>query len=636
MRYSVKYKEYYATMKNTKTNKLILAFVAIVMFIASAFTIFTSNNSAKAAPSSLSFLGGTAYDSATLDSEKSAIIVKVKNGQTLSFDNELAIDDFSMEFSLSSNVTQVKLELTSLSKYASGVVIDDKLTKDVVNTFTLNNSSDTDYALAINVDGNTVKANVNGTINDGQYEINTFGIPSAKMNIIFTVEDGAEGTVTLKSVDQKASDSTSDSDGKYKQTFEVDNGAIKNFALPRVQVDADFMQNGIAINGKIYDVKFYPYSIAKSYTDADFYVDNDENESIWIGNATNPDDIAFFKPVGDNSSMTFNVCVGKDDEKVIITSQNVTVMDVEKDTSIPSYVSNSNLMDIYKDAVAKACFKEYGDETYHIPLGSKYVIPSMKDIVKDDVTAYEELGITVYYRTPKTSGKSTTMQIPTDGAGKYLFYVVFEDEAGNTMNADDFLIVDDHNPDVFTQGSLYAYVFEFYLEDDAPVTIEAPTTQVKGKVGKSYTAKNFTIDGITDISEANNYLEYKLFYNANAEAKASDSGWVEIKKASEATDSADKAIAFNGKLTFTPDKEGAYMIECKATSYSKVHSASAKSIIIIEKPEEEVETKTSNWFIDNIWSVVFLSIGTVCLIAVVILLFIKPKEENEAQEKSKK
>lgn len=633
MRYSVKYKEYYVTMKNTKSNRLILAFVAIVMFIASAFTIFTSNNSAKAAPSSLSFLGGTAYDSATLDSAESAVKVKVKDGQNLSFDYELAIDDFKMQFALSSDVTSAKIELTSLSKYASGVVVNDKLTKDVVNTFTFNNSSDTDYTLAINVDGNTVKANVNGTVTAGQREINAFGIPSAKMNIIFSVKDGAEGTVALKSVDQKASDSTA----KYKQTFEVDNGAIKNFALPRVQVDADFIQNGVAINGKIYDVKFYPFSVAKSYNDADFYVEADDcaNGNIWVSNTNKPDDIQFNKPEGNNSSMTFNVCVDKDDEKVILTSQNVTVMDVEKDEKAPYYEANDSLMEVYKKAVAKACFKQYGDETYHIPLGSKYVIPSMKDIVKDGVTAYEELGITVYYRTPKTTGKATTMQIPTDGAGKYLFYVVFEDEAGNTMNADEFFVVDHHNPDVFTPGKFYDYVFEFYLEDDAPVTIEAPATQEKGTVGKSYTATNFTIDGTTDIAESNNHLEYKLFYNANAEAKAFDDGWVEIKRASEATESSDKLIAFNGKLTFTPDKEGAYMIECKATSYSKVHSASARTIVVVEKDEEAV-VETSNWFVDNIWSVVFLSIGTLCLIAVVILLFIKPKEENEAQNKSEK
>ena len=602
------------------------------MFIASAFTIFTSNNSAKAAPSSLSFLGGTAYDSATLDSD--AIIVKVKNGQTLSFDNELAIDDFKMEFSLSSNVTQVKLELTSLSKYASGIVIDDKLTKDVVNTITFDNSADTDYELTINVDDdNKVKVNVGGTVYSGQYEINTFGTPSAKLNFIFSVNAGEEGTVTLESVDQK----TSDSAGDYKQTFEVENGSIKKYALPRVQVNADFVQNKTAINGKIYDVNFYPFCIAKIYNDSDFYVEAKDyaNGNIWVSNTNKPDDIQFNKPSGSDSLMSFNVCVGEDtDREVVEEDIKVNVIDLDKDISAPDYVEDSNLLDRYRKAVEKACFKQYGDETHCIPLGSKYVIPSMKDIVEDGVTAYEKLSTTVYYRTPKTSGKVTNMNVPTDGAGKYIFYVVFEDEAGNTMNADDFFVVKEENPDVFTEGKFYDYVFEFYLEDDAPVTIEAPSLE-NGKVGKSYTAKNFTIDGITDISESNNHLEYKLYYNNYVNAKPSDRGWIEIKKASDATDSADKLIDYNGKLTFTPNKAGAYMIECKATSYSKVHSASASSIIIVEK-NDELEIETSNWFIDNIWSVVFLSLGTVCLIAVVILLCIKPKEENEEQNISEK
>ena len=633
MRYSVKYKEYYATMKNTKSNKLILAIVAIVMFIASAFTILSSNNSAKAAPSSLSFLGGTAYDSAILDSDASAIKVKVKDGQTLSFDYELAIDDFKMQFALSSDITLAKIELTSLSKYASGVVINEKLTKDVINTVSVENSADTDYTLAITVDGNTVKSNVNGTNTSGENEINAFGIPSAKMNIIFSVKDGAEGTITLKSVDQLASDST----GKYKQTFEVDNGTIKDFALPRVHVSADFIQNGVAINGMVYDVNFNAFCVAKSYSEGDFYVEAgtcDSDCSIWIGNAKKPDDIQFNKPEGNNSSMTFNVCLGEE-EKVVLRTINVAVLDKNVDTSKPSYIADSNLLSLYREAVAKACFKEYGSETHCIALGSKYVIPSMKDIVRDNITAYEKLSVSVHYRTPKTSGTATSMQIPTDGAGKYTFFVVFKDEAGNTMNQEDFFVVDDHNPDLFEKGSLYDYVFEFYLEDDAPVTVYEASSQKKGTVGKSYTASNFTIDGTTDIEESNNYLEYKLFYNSNKDAKAFDSGWVEIKRASEATESADKLIAFNGKLTFTPDREGAYMIECKATSYSKVHSASARTIIIIEEDPDAV-VETSNWFLDNIWSVVFLSIGTLCLIAVVVLLFIKPKEENEAQNKSEK
>ena len=46
---------------------------------------------------------------------------------------------------------------------------------------------------------------------------------------------------------------------------------------------------------------------------------------------------------------------------------------------------------------------------------------------------------------------------------------------------------------------------------------------------------------------------------------------------------------------------------------------------------EDVTTvkPASHWLENNVWSVVFLSIGTLCLIGIVILLFVKPKEEQE-------
>ena len=39
-----------------------------------------------------------------------------------------------------------------------------------------------------------------------------------------------------------------------------------------------------------------------------------------------------------------------------------------------------------------------------------------------------------------------------------------------------------------------------------------------------------------------------------------------------------------------------------------------------------------NWFRNNVWSIVFLSVGTLSLIGIIILLFIKPKEEVETDE----
>jgi hypothetical protein len=49
-------------------------------------------------------------------------------------------------------------------------------------------------------------------------------------------------------------------------------------------------------------------------------------------------------------------------------------------------------------------------------------------------------------------------------------------------------------------------------------------------------------------------------------------------------------------------------------------------IIKVEK-EASVVKVDNKWLQNNVWSVVFLSIGTLCLIGIIVLLCIKPKEE---------
>jgi len=79
-------------------------------------------------------------------------------------------------------------------------------------------------------------------------------------------------------------------------------------------------------------------------------------------------------------------------------------------------------------------------------------------------------------------------------------------------------------------------------------------------------------------------------------------------------------------LTFTPDRMGAYMIRCTSTSTITSRDSSDVSIIRVESEAEEVKVY-SDWFKDNVWTVVFLGVGTLCLIGIVALLFVKPKEE---------
>lgn len=225
------------------------------------------------------------------------------------------------------------------------------------------------------------------------------------------------------------------------------------------------------------------------------------------------------------------------------------------------------------------------------------------------------------------------MELTLNSAGKYVFFVAFTDEDGNKMEKSQFIKEEDGSEDVINMdaGAYGKYVFEFFVEDNAPITI-TPAKEGKGYKGSSYTASKFTVDatGCT--------ITYKLFYNSSLEAKATDSGWVEIPKASDITDksynkdgytySKIQSIAYNGSLTFTPDKIGSYKIECTANSKTTAREATESTIVRIQA-ESKVVKPASDWLENNVWSVVFLSIGTLCLIGIIVLLCIKPKDVKE-------
>ena len=128
-----------------------------------------------------------------------------------------------------------------------------------------------------------------------------------------------------------------------------------------------------------------------------------------------------------------------------------------------------------------------------------------------------------------------------------------------------------------------------------------------------------------------------MFYNPNKDVKDADAtGWVAIPQASLITDTnynkdgftydEVKEINFNGKLEFTPTRIGSYMIKCTASSTTSPREASANTFISVNAKPTPVEVP-SDWLEKNVWSVVFLGVGSLCLIGIVVLLCIKPKEQ---------
>ena len=58
---------------------------------------------------------------------------------------------------------------------------------------------------------------------------------------------------------------------------------------------------------------------------------------------------------------------------------------------------------------------------------------------------------------------------------------------------------------------------------------------------------------------------------------------------------------------------------------SNSERAVSDSAVIVVTDEPTYVKPDSKWLQNNVWSVVFLSVGTLCLIGIIILLCIKPK-----------
>ena len=236
-------------------------------------------------------------------------------------------------------------------------------------------------------------------------------------------------------------------------------------------------------------------------------------------------------------------------------------------------------------------------------------------------------------------------------AGDYEFYVVFKDSNGNAMDREDFYKLDEHDDskivgiddiaaaieDPMTVVATYKYfpaVFRFTVEDDAPMSVTVPDSQGTGYLNIKYTATAF------DIQSSGYNVTYTLSYNADVNATADSEDWIEIPKLADVTDEYNEngftysdieSIDYDGDYTFTPVKLGAYKIDCEITSDKSERSASGYTVIKVEEEPAVVKVDT-HWLRNNIWSVVFLSVGTLALIGIIVLLFIKPKEEVETDE----
>ena len=63
-----------------------------------------------------------------------------------------------------------------------------------------------------------------------------------------------------------------------------------------------------------------------------------------------------------------------------------------------------------------------------------------------------------------------------------------------------------------------------------------------------------------------------------------------------------------------------------------MREASDSTLIRAESTPVKVVPRENNWFLNNIWSLVFLTIGTLALVGIIVILCIKPKDAETAEK----
>ena len=572
--------------------------------------------------------------------EENVVKFNFTDTEEVEFKSKLAIDDFQIALIFADNVESAKLILEYDSFYVNGNEnAEGEFDKSIENTFDLTVSTDTLVDVSV-ADG---KVYVNSACKaEDYYKIRVVDKAIAKVSISVKSKNQEKSSFSIKYVDQKVSDS----EHNYKQTFELTSGSLVA-AYPVINLDADIFvktKTGYVTRAFMltdasnsYNLAYNVHSVLGNVSSSDLYPTTDDVTKVSI--PTNDKDKVTFKAKG---NATFNISAK--DAGVEVDYATYTVEVIEKDdgtNTAPEYITtDAQAIKAFNAAIKKQIIiEESAEGVSYISLGSTLEIPSFEDLVVDDRTPYDKLSKILYYRTNTKNTSLSSMKVTLTEDGDYLMFVVFTDSEGESMDKDeDFIKVEkEGDKEIYKGEGKYApVIIRFSIEDNADLTVKAPSSESLGFVGVKCTTANFTIEAV-------GYNQvYTLKYNKNANATADNSGWVEVKAIKDIDSSYSdanftyaqlSAIAYDGKLTFTPNATGSYMIECKIVSDYSSRIGEGHTIIRVSGAPSVVQPG-NYWLENNVWSVVFLSIGFVCLVGIVALLFVKPKDKG--QKKSSK
>lgn len=606
-------------MKITKNKTAVALFLALI--ISFAVGVFTVNRSfADETPASISATdyftitdkdGGTA---STAKIEGGNLVLPLKSGDTAKSVQDLYLSDFAVKVNVPNGVT-VDFIVYYTAKMQNGVK-NDKDEYETAMEHTILSSVTGEQELAVTYDNFEVEPDV--------YCGNFAGKIGFKRT-----DNGTEAAdIKIEYIDQKASDT--DAEKPFRQTFALNEGNndVAKAARPVALFTKSFYStlDGGAVNKVAFQdisLSFATYSVKKLSSTPSFRVEAAEGDEdkVWISTDG--------KKVNFKADASLKIVSGEDEDKIVY---NTVAVKAGKDETAPVYTADAAAKEAFEAKLESSLFKETDGVKHYIRLGdSNYLdLPTLADLVSDVYTAYSDMTYTVWYRSQNSDWSSTSSyRVPVRYEGVYQFYVLFTDKSGNGMKKDDF--VDDKGA---VKEGMKDYVFTFEVYNDAPVEVTAATSQEDAYKGVSFTASSFTFLAL-DYTE-----KYELYYSATENGDYSEKIYSSAELAELGTDSAEykkyNAYAYDGKLTFTPQKTGFYKITVTAYENGTTRSDSAETIIRAASAPKRVVPNADNWALNNVWSIVFLATGTLSLIGIIVVLCIKPKDEPETQTKKKK
>lgn len=321
-------------------------------------------------------------------------------------------------------------------------------------------------------------------------------------------------------------------------------------------------------------------------------------------------------------------------------------------------VPNDAEIEKYQTAVETASKKD--GKSIQVGTGAYFYLPSLRPYVSDDYSGYTDFDFTIYYRTTSSdtktvSGDYNKLSIEVATEGKYQMRIVPKNRAGKAMKGyveknGTFKEVEISTSNVWDCENLPTFEFT--------VVYNGPSVDEVKDDNNVYRGLEYKFDGFKVIAQDTPVKTYTLYYlnvksgqspdlktiRAAVEAGTVDTlgEWVKIEEVDEENEDAeynDYEWNPDSALSFRPQKIGFYMLKMEVEDSKTSEPVSAFKLINVASDPDRVDVGGDpfEWLQNNVLSVVFLGVGVLCLIGIVVLLLVKPKDAAAVEaEKARK